>query len=164
MKDIPLYDVRRICDLKDMRAASVERFGDNPAFLRKKDPSAAYEPVSFRRFQSDVNACGTALLDLGLQGRRIAVIGENQYAWVTTDLAVVNGAGIIVPIDRELPEEEIIRCPRRTQVRTAVLAESKREVMHSIAGKIDQVLRKGNGFDDQGTQSARKRRMSVGRG
>ena len=139
MKDIPLYDVRRICDLKDMLAASVERFGDKPAFLRKQDPSAAYEPVSFRRFQSDVNAFGTALLDLGQQGQRIAVIGENQYAWVTTYLAVVNGVGIIVPIDRELPEEEIIRCLRRAQVRTVVFAESKREVMHSIAGKIDFV-------------------------
>lgn len=139
MKDIPLYDVRRICDLKDMLAASVERFGDNPAFLRKKEPAAAYEPVSFRQFQSDVNAFGTALLALGQQGRRIAVIGENQYAWVTTYLAVVNGVGLIVPIDRELPEEEIIRCLKRAQVRTVVFAESKREVMRSIAGKVDFV-------------------------
>ena len=139
MKDIPLYDVRRIRDLKEMLAASVERFGDNPAFLRKKVPAAAYEPVSFRQFQSDVNAFGTALLDLGQLGRRIAVIGENQYAWVTTYLAVVNGVGIIVPIDRELPEEEIIRCLRRAQVRAVVFAESKREVMHSIAGKVDFV-------------------------
>ena len=130
MQDIPLYDVRRICDLKDMLAASVERFGDNPAFLRKQDPSSAYEPVSFRQFQSDVNAFGTALLDLGQQGKRIAVIGENQYAWVTTYLAAVNGVGIIVPIDRELPEEEIIRCLRRARVRAVVFAESKREAMH----------------------------------
>ncbi|HSO61929.1 MAG TPA: AMP-binding protein [Desulfobacterales bacterium] len=137
MKDTPLYDVRRISDLKEMLAGSVAEFGDAAAFLRKKDPAAAYEPVSFRQFQSDVDAFGTALLALGQQGQRIAVIGENQYAWVTTYLAVVNGVGIIVPIDRELPEEEIIRCLRRAQVRTVVFAESKREAMHAIAGKID---------------------------
>jgi long-chain acyl-CoA synthetase len=131
MKNIPLHSVRRISDLKDMLAGSVAEFGDAAAFLRKQDPSAAYEPVSYRRFQSDVNAFGTALLDLGLQGQRIAVIGENQYAWVTTYLAVVNGVGIIVPIDRELPEEEIIRCLSRAKVRTVVFAESKREVMRS---------------------------------
>jgi len=139
MKAPPLYDVRRISDLKDMLAGSVAEFGDAAAFLRKKDPAAAYEPVSFRQFQSDVNAFGTALLALGQQGQRIAVIGENQYAWVTTYLAVVNGVGTIVPIDRELPEEEIIRCLRRAQVRTVVFAESKREAMHAIAGKIDFV-------------------------
>ena len=50
MKDIPLYEVRRICDLKDMLAGSVERFGDKAAFLRKKDPAAAYEPVSYAGF------------------------------------------------------------------------------------------------------------------
>ena len=44
---------------------------------------------------------GTALPALGQQGRRVAVIGENQYAWVTTYLAVANGVGIIVPIDRD---------------------------------------------------------------
>jgi long-chain acyl-CoA synthetase len=75
MQDSPLYDVRQICDLKEMLAASVDRFRDNPAFLRKQDPSSAYQPVSFRQFQSDVNAFGTALLDLGQQGMRIAVIG-----------------------------------------------------------------------------------------
>ena len=86
-----------------------------------------------------MNAFGTALLALGQKGKRIAVIGENQYAWVTTYLAVVNGVGIIVPIDRELPEEEIIRCLRRAQVHAVVFAESKREVMHAIAAKLDFV-------------------------
>ena len=38
MKDIPLYDVRRICDLKDMLAASVERFGDNARLPAQERP------------------------------------------------------------------------------------------------------------------------------
>lgn len=135
----PLYEVRRISDLREMLVGSAEIFGDRPAFLRKKDPTSIYEPVSYRQFRSDVNAFGTALLALGQQGQRIAVIGENQYAWVTTYLAVVNGVGIIVPIDRELPEEEIIRCLRRAQVRTVVFAESKRVAMRSIAGQVDFV-------------------------
>jgi len=54
--------MRRIRDLKDMLAGSVAEFGDKPAFLRKRT-RAAYEPVSFRQFQADVNAFGTALLD-----------------------------------------------------------------------------------------------------
>jgi len=139
MKNGPLYEVRRISDLREMLTGSADAFGDRPAFLRKKDPAAPYEPVCFRQFQSDVNAFGTALLALGQQGRRIAVIGENQYAWVTTYLAVVNGVGVIVPIDRELPEEEIIRCLKGARVSTVVFAESKREVMRSIADKVDFV-------------------------
>lgn len=137
MKTSPPYKVRPISDLREMLSGSAAVFGDRPAFLRKKAPFADYEPVSYRRFQSDVDALGTALLEMGQQGRRIAVIGENQYGWVTTYLAVVNGVGVIVPIDRELPEEEIVRCLTRAGVSSVVFAESKRDVFRSIAAKLD---------------------------
>jgi long-chain acyl-CoA synthetase len=133
MKNIPLNPVRPIADLKQMLAGSAAEFGARPAFLRKDHPDAPYTPVSFRQLLADVGALGTALLDLGLAGRRVAVVGENQYAWAVTYLAVANGVGVIVPVDRELPEGEIRRCLERAEAEAVVFAESKREVMASIA-------------------------------
>ena len=133
MKNIPLNPVRPIADLKQMLAGSAAEFGDRPAFLRKDHPDAPYTPVSFRQLSADVGALGTALLELGLAGRRVAVVGENQYAWAVTYLAVANGVGVIVPVDRELPEGEIRRCLARAEAEAVVFAESKREVMASIA-------------------------------
>jgi long-chain acyl-CoA synthetase len=133
MKNIPLNPVRPIAHLKQLLAGSAAEFGDRPAFLRKDHPDAPYTPVSFRQFAADVDAFGMALLELGLAGERIAVVGENQYAWAVTYLAVANGVGVIVPVDRELPEEEILRCLSRAEAAAVVFAESKRDVMRSIA-------------------------------
>ena len=47
----------------------------------------------------------------------------------------MNGVGVIVPVDRELPEEEILRCLARAEADAVVFAESRREVMHAIARK-----------------------------
>jgi long-chain acyl-CoA synthetase len=135
MKNIPLNPARQTADLRQLLTDSAARFGDLPAFLRKHHPDGVYSPVSYRQFRADVDAFGTALLDLGLAGCRVAVVGEHQYAWAVAYLAVVNGVGVVVPIDRELPEEEILRCLERAEAAAVVCAESKREVMRSIAGK-----------------------------
>lgn len=101
----PLYEVAKIRDLKDMLAQSVEKFGPKAAFLSKVD--GKYAPISYNQFGADVAAMGTALLHRGFGGKKIAVIGENRYEWDVTYMAVVNGVGVIVPIDKELPEKEV---------------------------------------------------------
>lgn len=133
MKNIPLNAVRHTADLKQMLADSAAKFGERPAFLRKHHPENPYEPVSYRQLRADVDAFGTALLELGLGGGRVALVGEHQYAWAVGYLATANGAGVVVPIDRELPEEEILRCITRAEAEAVVSAESKRAVMRSIA-------------------------------
>lgn len=103
----PLYDVREIADLKDMLAQSTEIYGDKAAFLVKPKEGGDYKPVSYKQFKRDVEALGTALIDLGLKGKRIAVIGENRYEWAVSYLAVINGVGTVVPLDKDLPVNEI---------------------------------------------------------
>ena len=44
---------------------------------------------------------------MGWQRKRIAVMGQGCYEWIVTYLAVMNGIGIIVPIDKELSGPEI---------------------------------------------------------
>ena len=43
MKDIPLYEVRKIRDLRDMLGQSAELYGDRTAFMVKKEPPLAEE-------------------------------------------------------------------------------------------------------------------------
>lgn len=101
----PLYDVKKMTDIKDLLNSSAAEFADRKAFLVKCD--GQYMPITYRQFKADVDAFGTALLSLGLKGKKIAVIGENRYEWAVAYMAVVCGAGIVVPLDKELPEGEI---------------------------------------------------------
>jgi len=55
----------------------------------------------------DVFALGTALIDLGLRGKKIAVIGENSYSWINSYLSIICGVGIVVPLDKELTKSDI---------------------------------------------------------
>ncbi|WP_245157103.1 AMP-dependent synthetase/ligase [Anaerovorax sp. IOR16] len=103
----PSQDLRPISTLKEMLDTSAELYANNPAFLIKKEKGSAYEEINYTLLKHDVDSLGTKLIDLGLQGEKIAVIGENCYEWIVSYLAVSNGTGIVVPLDKELSQEEI---------------------------------------------------------
>ena len=107
MKNIPLYEVDQISTLKDMIINSEKKFGDKPAFLKKVPGIDNYVPVTYKQYKKDVDALGTKLIDLGYKDEKIVIIGENRYEWSCSYLAVVNGVGVVVPLDKELPENEI---------------------------------------------------------
>ena len=118
------YVHRPIKDLKDMIDTSAVRYADKNAFLIKNAPGGTYIPIKFNQLKKDIDELGTALMDLGLTGKKIAVIGENRYEWVVTYFAVVNGVGVIVPLDRELPTQEVHNLLERSEV-SAVIYSSK---------------------------------------
>ncbi|MDD4629792.1 MAG: AMP-binding protein [Eubacteriales bacterium] len=118
------YSFRPIRDLKDMVNTSAELYSDRKAFLVKNAPGGTYVPITYTQLKTDVDEFGTALMDLGLTGKKIAVVGENRYEWVVTYLSVVNGVGVIVPLDRELPSQEVHNLLERAEV-TAIVYSSK---------------------------------------
>ena len=74
MRNKPLYEVRDIENLKQMLEESAKLYKDNTAYLVKNDKKE-YVNIMYPQVLEDMNALGTALIDLGLKGKRIAVIG-----------------------------------------------------------------------------------------
>lgn len=135
MKNIPLYEVRKISDLKDMLNSSSELFGEKPAFLHKVKGSDKYQPISYIQYKRDVDALGTALFESSLKGKRIALISETRYEWNVSYLATVNGVGIVVPLDKELPEEEIKSLLTRSQATAVIFSNNtKSKVLGAVQG------------------------------
>lgn len=139
MKNIPLYEVRKIRDLKDMLLSSSELYSDKAAFLSKTKGSDKYQPISYKQYKNDVDYLGTALLSLGLKGERIALIGESRYEWVVSYLSAVNGTGVIVPLDKELPQEEIKSLLSRSKCTAVIFSDSTAEKVVSAAKDIVSV-------------------------
>lgn len=102
-----LFDVREISTLKEMFESSMELYGDRVGFLEKQDAKAPYTEIKYNQFRDDVYAFATGLIEMGFKDKKIAVIGENSYRWIVTYMSVVTGVGTIVPIDKELPYDEI---------------------------------------------------------
>lgn len=94
-------DLREIRDIKELLDGSAELFADRPAFWTKKKRGGKYVPVTYRMFKRDVDALGTKMLAMGWKGKHIAVTGQSCYEWFVTFTAVLNGVGVIVPIDKE---------------------------------------------------------------
>ena len=121
-------DFIEITDLKDMLNKTKELYGDKIAYkIRKKDgEKGEYITYTHREVRDMVDALGTALIDMGLKGRRIAVIGENRFEWEIAYLSVVCGTGIVVPLDKSLPENELKSLIDRSGV-TAIFYSKKYE-------------------------------------
>ena len=100
-------DILEIVTLKDMLKGSAELYWSNPAFWVNEKRGAEYKAVNYGLLQHDVNALGTKLVNMGLKGSRIAVMGQGCYEWIVSYLSVINGTGVVVPIDKELTGAEI---------------------------------------------------------
>lgn len=102
----PLYDVRPLRDFRDMVNQCVQYFANEPAFMLK-NAEGTYYKLTYTNFRDDIHALGAALRSLGAHGEKIAVMGHNSYMWITTYLATLTGADVIVPVDKELLFDDI---------------------------------------------------------
>ena len=128
----PIYDVMKFCDLKEMLQKSGEAYGDRPAYIFKTEEEGKFREITHKEFRNDINNLGTALIDLGLKNKRIAVISENRYEWCVAYLAIVTGTGIVVPLDRALPDNEIENLILRSEVEAIFYSNKYSEVMNRL--------------------------------
>ena len=139
MKNIPLYEVTRPKDLRDVIKTRVREFPENPVFLHKTKKGGDYEPVSTLQYDHDIDSLGTAFLSKVDKGSRIAILGETRYEWYVTYLATTNGTGCVVPIDKELHPEEILNMLNRAEVNILVFSKIKLDAVNEIYGKIPTI-------------------------
>lgn len=133
MKKLKYYPVREIKDLKEMLETSCEMYSEKTAYLTKEFGTKEYQEIKYKKLLEDVNNLGTALINRGLKGKKVAVIGENRYNWACSYLAVICGTGIVVPLDRLLPKQEIERCLDRAHVSAVIYSDKVKDVIEEIA-------------------------------
>ncbi len=103
-----LYPAECFTDFRQMLSAVTEKYPDNYAFITKRQKGEEpYRYITYTIFQNEVQALGTALYAAELPRHRIAIIGKNSYEWMLSYFALLCGAGMAVPLDKGLAEEEI---------------------------------------------------------
>ncbi|MCI7302258.1 MAG: AMP-binding protein [Clostridia bacterium] len=122
-----------------MLNTSAEIFAEEKAYLVKDVPGGEYRPIFYSQVKKDVDALGTRLIDLGLKGAKIAVIGENSYKWVVSYLGTVNGTGVVVPLDRELPPKEIIHLLERAGVSAIIYSKKLEDTVEIALSQVEGV-------------------------
>ena len=123
--------------IKEIFLKSTEKFADRPFILEKFNPKEPFTEITYKEFKDDVVALGTALTKkYNLKDERIIIIGENTYHWYVSYMAAVCGAGIAVPIDKELPINEIENVIKRAKASVVIYSTKKKENIKKVEDKL----------------------------
>lgn len=127
--------------IKEVYLHSMEKYANNVFILDKDNPKdEKFKEYTYRQFGDDVEALGTALTKkYNLKGERIVIIGENQYDWYISYMAALIGAGVAVPVDKELPENEIENLVNRSKASVVIYSEHLKDKIKSSMDKLPGV-------------------------
>ena len=123
--------------IRDSFDITTKELPDKVGFLEKRPGKKEFREITYKKFRQDVTSIGGALIEkLGLKGERIAIIGENSYEWAVAYYSVVCGAGLVVPLDKELPASEIANLVKRSKAKAIFFSNRKRDLINSIREEV----------------------------
>ena len=132
----PVYTAERFTDLRDLMVRTCDKFSELDAFIFRRSPKLSEIHRSYYEFGSDIKGLATYILNSEYAGARIAVVGENAYEWFVSYNAILSSGAVGVPLDRALPEEELIQLLERSKARMIFYHHRHHKMMLSIAEKI----------------------------
>ena len=134
----PLYESTKYDNLRDLIMAGCEEHSARDAFIFRRNPQQSEIHRSFFEFGEDIKSLGTYILNSEFAGDRLAVVGENSYEWFVAYNAILDTDSIGVPLDRALPEEELVALLKRSETKFLVYHHKHHPMMLDIARRIDE--------------------------
>ena len=122
-------------DLKDMLEQTEKEYGNCPAYILRTEEKGEFKTITHKEFRDEIKELGTALVNMGLKDKRIAIISENRYEWELAYLAIATGTGVVVPLDKALPDNEIESLILRSQVDTIFYSKKYDGIMNELREK-----------------------------
>lgn len=98
-----IYNEPRFTDFRQLINHSADKYGKRIAFKIKT--SNCYVYITYKQLKERFYALCNEFIALGLQGKRIAIIGKNSFEWVLSYLTAAT-VGIAVPLDKEIHPED----------------------------------------------------------
>ena len=107
-KNYPLYETTVFEDFRIMTENVAAKYPNKIAYSFKENPhKPAVTRKTFAETKEYIVAMGTGLIAEGVREKHIAIIGEASYNWITSYYATMSIGAVTVPVDKELPAEDI---------------------------------------------------------
>ncbi len=134
------YETSNYQTIKEVFDMAREKYQNNIFMLEKFNPKGEFTKITYQEFSEDVIALGTALRNkYNLAGERVVIIGENTYHWYVSYMAMLCGVGIAVPVDKELPVNEIENVIGRSKATAVIYSSKKKDVIKKVQDKLPTV-------------------------
>ena len=95
-----------IRSIREMMNIAVADKPEHISYMFKKGEEIV--SVTTRQFYDSVENLGAKLTEMGFGKTHIACVGENSYPWIQTFLTVLMTEGVFVPLDKELPVDQLV--------------------------------------------------------
>ena len=134
------FNAKEFKNIKEIIYNSAKEFTNNTAFILKHkngEKDVTYENITYQKLLEDINFFGTKMFDLGLKGKRVAIVGRNRYEWAVAHLANLFGSMVSVPLDKELQVDELESCLVRSKADVVIFDEK-------YIDNIEEIKQRGN--------------------
>lgn len=132
-----LYPTEQFSNFKEMIAKRVLAHPDRVAVCyteNKVDKS-----VTFKEHAENINALGTAIASLGLTHSHIAMVGENCYEWILTQITVLGSDNVYIPVDKELPLKDLLNVINHSDAELVFCTGSFAKCLYDNKDKMPKV-------------------------
>lgn len=113
--------------VREILVNTEKKYGPEDA-IRYKVSKNEIESKTYTRLREDSESFSNILKDLGEQGKHISVIGMTSYEWLVTYFGTVNSGSVIVPLDVNLPAEDVCDLIARSDSTVLVYDEVRKDV------------------------------------
>ena len=139
-----IYAIDEIRNFRELIENSARKYPNNVAYRFKENfgkPNCKIVEKTYSEVKCEIEALGTALLDMGLEGKKVAVIGGNRYEWCESYFAVTTSNMVVVPLDKALPNQEIKSLIKRSRADAVIFENKYSEVFEEIKKEEDGTLK-----------------------
>ncbi|MBE6233185.1 MAG: hypothetical protein E7118_01755 [Bacteroidales bacterium] len=136
-KNYPIYKTTFIDDMRSLVEEAAQNFTDSIAISYKENYwDKEVRKITFTQWRDDVRNLGTALISCGFREKTIAIVGENSYGWCCSFFGVMAIGSVTVPVDKELPAEDIDGIITTTDCKAVIFGKSSE-------ARIKEILNNG---------------------
>ena len=139
-----IYKIDEIKDFKELVNRSAEKYPNNISYKFKENfgkPNQKILEKTYQEVKSEVEALGTMLLNMGLENKKIALIGNNRYECCESYFAITTSNMIVVPLDKALTSQEIKSLIERSKADAVIFEDKYNEVFQQLKEEGNKTLK-----------------------
>ena len=133
----PLYETTVFEDFRIMTENVAKKFPDRIALSYRINPHDK-EPieVTYAEARDYIRDMGTELINMGCTDKHVAIVGESSYEWVCSYFCLMSIGSVTVPIDKDLPADEIATIMNSAECEFVFYSAALEEKIEIIKEKV----------------------------
>jgi len=139
LKNYPLNDTVKIDSIAHMIDLCVKDAGDKTAFMYKTGRNDNVHSITYKEFADDILALEKGMAKVGIKKTHISIISENSYKWINVFISVLKSDSVFVPIDKELPFEDVLYVASHSDCRVLFFSAKYKKYLPEIMEKIPAI-------------------------